>query len=299
MAAEQHYRNKPPYLPVAWASHIDQKVLWEPDQRPTGGTRGKKQELHTVCQHVYWDEAAPCWTKAGVTDVWLSHAAETGVRPGNIPSAKSVEDHHWRIHPWPLYAVNVEDPQRRAGLVVGKNPRRKRYLASFIGAHMPHYLSDTRLRLRMHENNPSFHIRITGNQWHLHGPSWQHQVEGLPLAEVYKIGDDVRHYNAVLSESVFALCPAGAGRNTIRLWEALAVGAIPVLLDPAPAWPRQSQLPPIDWGNIVLQLTHRDIPRLPAILRSIPADQILARQRLAIEAYQMTRSMRCEMAGGL
>jgi hypothetical protein len=229
------------------------------------------------------------WARCGITDVWLSHAAASGIRPGAAHPAGPLP----KIHAWPLYAVNVEDPQRRAGLVAGQDPRRKRYLASFIGAHMDHYVSESRLRLQALAKNPSFHIELTGKQWHFHGPTWRHQVEGLPLEEIYEIGSSVRIYNDVLSDSVFALCPAGSGRNTVRLWEAMAVGAIPVLIDEPPAFPEGGSLPSIDWKRIVIQLTEADIPDLPLLLRRIPLTDVLDRQRRAMSAYQVARQMTC------
>ena len=36
-------------------------------------------------------------------------------------------------------------------------------------------------------------------------------------------------YNSILSDSIFSLCPVGAGPNTLRFWESIAVGSIPVL----------------------------------------------------------------------
>ncbi len=232
---------------------------------------------------------AETWAACGVTDAWLSHAAESGSRPGSALPTLNLP----RLHPWPLYAVNVEDPQRREGLFVGKDPRRKRFLASFIGAHMDHYISESRLCLRALAKNPSFHIELTGKQWHFHGPTWRHQVEGIPLEEVYEIGRSVRIYNEVLSDSVFVLCPAGSGRNTVRLWEAMAVGAIPVLIDEPPAFPEGGSLPSIDWKRIVIQLTESDIPDLPLLLRRIPITDVLDRQCRAMVAYKLARQMTC------
>jgi hypothetical protein len=145
----------------------------------------------------------------------------------------------------------------------------------------------------MHAKNPSLYIKSTGEQWHFHGAVYEHQINGKPLADVYKIDESVTEYNEVLSDSVFALCPGGAGRNTIRLWEAMAVGAIPVLIDEPPLFPQGGSLPPIDWDKIVIQLSVEDIPNLPLILRKIPMEEIKTRQRLAMEAYAQVREMRC------
>jgi len=71
----------------------------------------------------------------------------------------------------------------------------------------------------------------------------------------------VSDYNRLLCDSIFALCPA-VRTNSLRLWEALATGAIPVLLGHS-ALPRRT-LPPIDWDDIVLRVSDPAIPDLPA-----------------------------------
>ncbi len=291
VAAESHAQDSERYLPEPWAAIIDlrsgSKVTVKPAQACLTEFQ-KLSRLHTVCQHVYWSEVAGDWAERGVTDVWLSHAAESGVRPGGADPRGLPQ-----IHAWPLYAVNVEDSERRKGLFIGKNPRAKRYLASFVGAHMSHYISDSRLRLQVHARNPSFYLKDTGRQWHFHGAVYEHQIDGKPLSSVYRIDDSVEEYNRVLSDSVFALCPAGAGRNTIRLWEAMAVGSIPMLVDEPPLFPEGGSLPPIDWSKIVIQLAPEDIPDLPLILRRIPQHEILDRQKRAMEAYRHIRRMTC------
>ncbi len=158
---------------------------------------------------------------------------------------------------------------------------------------MGHYISDSRLRLQQLANNPSFYITITGNEWHFHKSAWRHQVHGSPLEEVSIISGSVRRYNEVLSDSVFALCPAGAGRNTIRLWEAMAVGAVPVLVDEPPIFPKGGSLPQIDYSKIVIQLAPTDIPDLPLLLRRIPLNEILSRQQRGINAYRIISRMTC------
>ena len=209
VAAESH-RATDRYLAVPWASRIDLRAGDNASSEKYGRKNFRSsaillESLHTVCQHVYWQEAAEDWAEEGVTDVWLSHAAETGIRPDSMALPVPLP----RIHAWPLYAVNVEDSERREGLIIGKNPRAKRYLASFIGAHMSHYISESRLKLEMHARNPSFYIKSTGDQWHYKGVVYEHQIDGKPLESVYRIDDSVEEYNRVLSDSVFALCPAG------------------------------------------------------------------------------------------
>jgi hypothetical protein len=72
-----------------------------------------------------------------------------------------------------------------------------------------------------------------GNKWHFNTTVYDHQVRGAVLEDTHltDLQKKTYRYNKVLSDSKFSLCPAGAGPNTLRLWESIAVGSIPVLFD--------------------------------------------------------------------
>jgi hypothetical protein len=283
------------YLGLPWATFIDRRQ-WPTFELQAARTRlhglagalaacGVTLRVHTVCQHIDWQSAVEHWCSLGVTDAWLSH----------LPTATPVGGRHQglRLHPWHLFAVNVEDEQRRDGLRIGVDPADRRWLASFAGAHMPHYLCDARLRLRALADEPDCRIAVTTEAWHFEGVVYGHQVRNEPLDAHYVIDPSVRQYNEWLSDSVFALCPAGAGPNTLRLWEALATGAIPVLLGPEPALPSGGSLPAIDWDAIVLRFDAARIAELPAFLRGIPLPERRHRQQLGLQAYAQVREQRC------
>ena len=246
---------------------------------------GVALRVHTVCQHIYWHALVPMWRSLGVTDVWLAHLPAAG-----LPESEALP---FAVHPWRLYAVNVEDAERRVGLVEGKDPAERKYLASFIGAHLGNYLSDVRLRLQAFAGAARWVVRVNQEKWHFQDVVYGHQVGNAPLAESYRIDDTVAEYNHVLSESVFALCPSGAGPNTLRLWEALAVGAVPVLLGPEPALPCGGSLPAIDWDAIVLRVPDEQVSALPALLEAVPLEEVRRRQRLGMEAFAQVRGQRC------
>lgn len=281
------------YVGLPWATFIDKGQADETGLRVArvrlSGLRHALEELgvalrvHTVCQHVYWSRLVAVWHELGVTDLWLSHAPASGSSLAGLP---------FTAHPWALFAVNVEDPQRREGLVFGKDPAQKQHLASFVGAHAEHYLSDVRLRLRVLAETPGFVVRVT-DKWHFEEVVYRHQAGNASLADTYRIDATVSDYNHLLSESVFALCPSGAGPNTLRLWEALAVGAVPVLLGPAPRLPQGGSLAPIDWERIVLRVDDSQIAGLPSMLRNMGMDEIRRRQCLGMEAYAKVRAQCC------
>jgi len=293
------------YLGMPWATFIDlenrhgarpeaaaQEIFMQ--RVRIGGWRAALQghglgfRVHTVCQHVYWRQLLPTWAEMGVTDVWLSHAP-----PG------CTDDEAARLgltlHPWRLFAVNWEDETRREGLAAGRDPADKPVLASFMGAHADHYPSDIRLRLlAAFATEPDFVLRRTG-QWHFEHIVYQHQVHGQPLpADRSEEHRDRLDYNRLLSDSVFALCPAGAGPNTLRLWEALAVGSIPVLLGPAPELPHGGTLPAIDWDAVVLRVAEGDdLAALPARLRAMPLHERRTRQQRGLAAFAAVQQQRC------
>jgi len=157
---------------------------------------------------------------------------------------------------------------------------------------MPHYLSDVRLRLRALADVPDFVVRLT-DEWHFERVVYQHQIHGQALATDGALDDAVSSYNQLLSDSVFALCPAGAGPNTLRFWEALAVGAIPVLLGVQPMLPSGGSLPNIDWERIVLRVPDEQINDLPQLLRAMPIDERRKRQMLGMQAYEAVKVLCC------
>lgn len=237
--------------------------------------------VHTVCQHIHWPDLAPRWADLGITDVWLSHC------PRDAPSRGLA----LRLHAWPLYAVNVEDPARRDGLEIGRPITERRWLASFAGAHMAHYIDDTRLRLASLPARPDLHVRID-REWHFESEVYRRQIGGDP-AHPLPAAETVETYNRLLSDSVFSLCPPGAGENTLRLWESLAVGAIPVIFGDGPVLPTEQAAARIEWDKIVVRIPKSGMLGLFDRLDAIPTSERVERQRLGMQAYARIRHLRC------
>ncbi len=248
---------------------------------------GGSLRVHTVCQHVAWADLLPAWRELGVTDVWLSHL------PAREAARAELGQAGLQGHPWRLFAVNVEDPLRRQGLVPERDPAQRRWLASFVGAHAPHYVSDVRQRLLSLNAEPDFHV-VVGQGWHFEQVVYGHQVGGQdapPPAD-----DSVRRYNALLTDSIFALCPSGAGPNTLRLWEALAAGTVPVLLGEMPVLPEGGTLAPVDWEAIVLRVLDDEPAGLETLaqrLRAVPMDEIRRRRARGLAAFACVQQQCC------
>ena len=176
-----------------------------------------RPRIVTFCQHYRWRELIALWPKLGVTDVISSHKVKNEDEVDGI-----------NIHPGLLYPVNALDPKFSKDLSEGIKEDRK-LLFSFVGAYKSHYMNDVRLKLKELENNPDGFIEIK-DEWHFNDAVYKGQVRAdRSISEKINVSNTLR-YNQVLSDSVFALCPSGAGPNSIRFWEALHNGAIPVLI---------------------------------------------------------------------
>lgn len=88
------------------------------------------------------------------------------------------------------------------------------HLFSFVGCS-----NTNRLRKQLFQlnNDNDILIRDTGN-WHFEKPTAD--------AQRYK-----ERYKEILCQTKFALCPPGTGPSTIRLYEAMAAGCIPVVFN--------------------------------------------------------------------
>ncbi len=205
------------YHPFPWASWIDGV-----DRRllpPAPPVRTEQQSPRaTVCQHIRALEHLPIFQAAGITDLFWSHCVSTQYHGEGI-----------RLHPFPLFPVRCSDqPLSSRPLPAAQRP----LLYSYIGFHQPVlYGRDTRLWLM--ELPARDDVLISARQeWHFEQQVYRQQVHGKhpdPLC-LQKRRQEGREYALALQQSCFALCPSGAGPNSIRLWEALGFGAIPVIL---------------------------------------------------------------------
>jgi glycosyltransferase involved in cell wall biosynthesis len=217
------------YFPFPWATFIDKEfntkeASFRIAKKFISGIRDILNEnkisfeIHTVCQHIRWKDILFIIKDFGITDLHASHSMSNQV----------IDEVN--IHPWVLFAPNIEDPSRSIGL----NPKSilaRNYLASFIGAYMKHYLNDDRKLLTEIESS-NIYIQVT-DMWHLNDTVYKYQVKNQPVPKDHdnKQIEKIINYNKILSDSKFALCPIGAGPNTLRFWESIAIGSIPVFFN--------------------------------------------------------------------
>ncbi len=253
------------YLAFPWASWID--VARDQPPPPVPLASGPAQQpLATVGQHIEALQHTALLRRCGVTDLFWSHTT-TGLW------------HHQglRIHPFPLYPVRCATHPAPAG---GVPLQQRRWLYSFQGVYRPElYLTPVRQWILALPRRSDALIE-SRSEWHFEQAVYREQVHG-------QAADPQRHaeltaeagsYATALQQSVFALCPSGSGPNSIRLWEALGYGAIPVILADTLAMPGDPDL----WRQAALL-----VPETPEAVAALPGQlEILGRDGDRLGAMQ-------------
>jgi len=282
------------YLPLPWATFIDKEKFPESiigiyESRIKAFKEivygyGFSLKIHTVCQHIFWKRSQAIFERIGITNLWISHKEKNEDKLGD----------KIYLHSWPLFAVNYLDPTRKNGLkyIPAKD---KTIFASFIGAHMKHYLSDVRLKLKDLANLPGFFIEIK-DLWHFNKIVYNFQVRGEQEHKDATDQDVIFKYNNTLSQSLFSLCPVGAGPNSLRFWESLAVGSIPVVLSDTYQLPSVARLgltDQISWDDAVIFQPEARLEELERRLRSIPPEKLQDMQDAGRKLFNAFQNLVC------
>lgn len=213
------------YFGFAWATVIDglkyhsfkvKEILLGLKKACESNSKIGKRRC-TVAQHIHTLKHIDIFVAAGITDLFWSHATVDNLEVKGI-----------QIHPFPLYPAQAPDYS-----VDSFNTVTKKYLANFIGAYNPSiYLSNVREIIFGDEGKFDDLLIIKRDRWHFDRAVYKEQIaernasnEQLSIEERMK-----REYLTAIQDSWFTLCPTGSGPNSIRTFECLALGSIPIIL---------------------------------------------------------------------
>lgn len=276
---------RPLYVAYPWATLIDKLSNTTPDRdlhadRFAQFCRQLPQgvEKVTVCQHIHGRKYRHLFQQAGIRTVFWSHATfETAADPATAPSAAV------RFLPFPLYPVQVTEALPEAAPEADAAPRR--YLFSFIGARAnQHYLTEARNHILEHLAGDPRGLIIGRDSWHYQKIVYDLQVrgkirDGAAVDLVDLSASD--QFRLSLQHSTFSLCPSGSGPNSIRLWESIGAGSIPVILAESWAPPGDRRL--WDLAAVFCAEDAASIRALPDRLERIASDPArLAQMRHAL-----------------
>lgn len=171
----------------------------------------------TVAQHIHALEFAEVFNAIGITDVFWSHA-----------TTETTEHDGMRIHPFPLFPAQAPTTLDR---VTADHPRQ--FLANFIGAYNSKiYLSNVRELIFEDAGKHGDLLIVARKAWHFDRFVYEEQVRGVRPGEAQRLEETrkTQEYLDAIRASWFTLCPTGSGPNSIRIFESLALGSIPIIL---------------------------------------------------------------------
>ena len=248
------------YYPYPWATWIDRVLKGMPQIPPPCCNSLPDDRIRaTVCQHIRALDHLDLFHECGITDLFWSHSTNTTSMVDGI-----------RLHPFPLYPVRCATHPPSNNIV---SPAERRFLYGFQGTYSNTlYLSEVRkwifdLPLR------SDALVERRDEWHFEQSVYREQVQGQSVnyKKKQQLDLDADKYAKTLQDTCFSLCPSGSGPNSIRLWESLGYGAIPVILSDTLMLPGDCQL----WHDaaLVLPETFSSIANLPVQLELIASDE--------------------------
>ena len=266
----QQNKNNLNYLGFPWATMIDSKRNFNLSKLKNN------RKKYTCCQHIFFRKLIGLFKNLNINVVYTPHKVigEDYINEIEIKSC-------------PLYAVNVEDEERNEIFRdVDFLQIKRKYLYSFAGGYNSCYMSDIRLNLFQLKLDDEVLIENT-NGWHFENTIYggQQSKEKKYKKEVKKIN----YYNQLLLNSRFSLCPSGSGPNSIRFWESLAVGSIPVLISDKLDLPTTPKNLP-RWDKTIVMIKESDYKNINSVLKTIGPEEEMSRRNNCIEIYSYFRN---------
>lgn len=271
------------YVGFPWATLIDGLARGSAIADELVAELGNCPAIHefrrviTVCQHIKLPEYVSWLREIGITDVFWPHK-----RPD-----QSIL-YGVRVHAFPLFPVVTGEPWKAKSGSGGVAETGRPLLFSFVGGYNPkHYLTRAREYIRELNDCPNAYVQIQDG-WHYERAVYGEQIAGAPRTDHERESEEAREakYASLLETSVFSLCPSGSGPNSIRLWESIESGSIPVVISEQLALPGAASL----WSEACVFSRERkdDVARLPQRLEELAEDRArIAQKRQALEALRM------------
>lgn len=256
---------------MPWATIIDKEYNLHNIYRLLRPIIIKNKPYFTCCQHIHFGKLIPLWKALNIVTVFTPHKIK------NKNNIKGIT-----IKSCPLYAVNVENEQfnKEFNNIDFLNNERQ-ILYSFIGGYQPNeYLTKIRPSIFEMKHPENTVIKYTG-EWHfnklVYNEKQNHKLE-LNINE--KHTTLTSYYNNLLINSRYTLAPSGSGPNSIRFWEALAVGSIPVLLSDTLDLPEHEL-----WKDAIVIIKEDEVNKLQEVLNNISPEKEKIMRENCIKIY--------------
>jgi hypothetical protein len=189
-----------------------------------------------------------CLKSSGIDDYVLDVLDSIGVKCIFTPDVSVTTTHYKNIHfePLPHYAIKQVKPAQI-----------KDILYSFVGTPKSHPIRKKLFAI----DHPKDTVLIALEKY-------GHTVpKGI--------------YEDILARSRFSLCPRGINVGSVRFWESLCAGAIPILISDEQILPYG-----FDWSSCIIRVKESDIQNIPDIVLNIPLQTEESMRLACYKAYQ-------------
>ena len=267
-------KNNYSFIGFPWATIIDKRYNLNIIFKILKSHISSNTFQYTCCQHISFRNLIPLFKALNINIVYSPHKIKGEDKIDGIV-----------IKPCPLYAVNYEDESRNMkfkNIDLLNCPRPLLY--SFVGGYQNGYLSNIRNNIFKLKKRDDIYIKNTGD-WHFNQLVY-HSSQSNELKE--NINDNHNKktdmYNEILLSSRYSLCPSGSGPNSIRFWESLAIGSIPILLADTLELPENNL-----WKDSIITVAEKDLHLLNNILSKIDIQTENNMRKNCIQLYNYYR----------
>lgn len=230
----------------------------------------KSSKCFTVCQHIHFRVFLPLFKYIGITHVFTPHCSYLDV---NLEHRYNI-----KIIPISLFPVNCFTDN------ISKIHHNRKYLCSFVGSYnRVWYLSDIRKQLVQLSNNDNCYVKVK-NKWNFDDIVYSHQIRKKNVdmkIVISNMESNKKSFQDLIINSTFSLCPGGSGPNSIRLWESLSFGAIPVILSNSHKLPEF-----INWNEFCVVYDENNISGLYDYLKSFDTTTITTMRNKCLLMYE-------------
>jgi len=276
------------YIAFPWATFIDglrnhkkgiEKLFLELNYLQELIKKSNVKKVVTVCQHILLLEFIDYFKGVGIRTIFWSHKTIKESKLENIT-----------LKPFPLYPAQTEKEYKNILNMYDDSEKKlflsqqhKKYLTNFIGAYNEKiYLSNVRQHIFNDEGKAGYLI-IKRGQWHFERAVYTQQIKGDNIhgANLLEEEKNTFEYLRVIKESEFTLCPTGSGPNSIRLFEALCLGSIPVLLTDTLDLPGKQE--ECEKATIIVEDSINGYKEAKTIMETMSEEEILEKKLAGLE----------------
>lgn len=221
----------------------------------------------TIIQHIHFRKYLELFKNIGITHIFTPHK--------QFDDIKLEDQFNIKIIALSLYPVQTNNNLTDNAIDIVS----RKYVASFIGQYEDYYL--TKIRDSIFNIFPQYNDCLVKrrSQWH---------YRDIVFFCVETNKDFENEYKNNLQETQFSLCPSGSGPNSIRIWESMSYGCIPVILADTLVLP---EIKGIDYNDFFIIWKESEINKLYDYLKTINKETLINMSKKNIEMYNKYFSM--------